>query len=129
MKKLLFVIAMCLASTVFAQKTSYTNGLLTYENREKNIKKNIGQNVTLTYDAFFKSYTVTYTDVNGYKKIMTFTHDGSQYEQYTYNGITFTVLMPDISLRYAKTGNGYITFSDTRKTYYGVRILHIRLQT
>lgn len=118
-KSVVLIFLIFIINVAFAQKTTYTNGLLSYENSEKNIKKNIGKNVTLTYDEFFKSYTVVYTDVNGYKKKMTFTHDGSQFDQYTCNGIIFYVIMPDVSLGYAKNGNGFITFSDLRKTLYG----------
>lgn len=115
------VVAIFLLAINFAnaQKTTYTGGLLAYENSAQGISKNIGKNVTLTFDAFYNSYTVVYTDVNGWSKKMVFVHDGSQYDQYIYNGIVFNVLMPEMTLGSAKNGSGFISFSDLRKTIYG----------
>jgi hypothetical protein len=65
----LFVLFFLGSFFVFSQKVKYTGGILQVNN------KNFGKNVTVVYDDFFDSYSISYTNSNGF--IINERYDGS----------------------------------------------------
>ena len=86
---LVLVLLIFSLNAAHAQKTIYTGGELSFTDNT-GASRNIGKNVTLTFDAFFKSYKVVYTDINGNRRSMTFVWDGRKpYSIYTYDGNSY----------------------------------------
>ena len=98
-----------------AQKTVYVGGTLIYSEAKwngvsrHNVSRNIGKNVTLTFDDFFDSYKVDYTDINEYRKTMTFVWTG-EFIDYRCNGIRYTSLG-------VFPGVGYVNFRNELHSY------------
>ena len=110
----LFLVSIFL-NFIILQTTSYTGGTIEYSINGKT--KPLGKNVTVKYDSFFKSYVITYKDINGIKHSMTFEYEEDS--RFTYNYVEYYCFFAEMGLEHAKFGNGYITFDDLRKSIYG----------
>lgn len=105
------------SSKVYGQTVKYSGGTIEYTINGRT--KPLGKNVTLKFDSFFKSYSITYTDINGYKKSLTFEYEAES--GFSYNGALYHcgICEAGLNANFSKNGNGFITFSDLRKSIYG----------
>jgi opacity protein-like surface antigen len=86
---ILVALAAFFTTNLYGQTTKYTGGTIEYSVNGKT--KPIGKNVTVTFDSFFKSYVVTYTDINGYKNKLTFEYENAS--RYSCNGVLYDCIL------------------------------------
>lgn len=102
---------------------TYTGGTITYkQGKGSTTDIPLGKNVKLTYDTFFKSYNVSFTDVNGYTKTMLFEYISPG--NYVWDGTQF-MCMSGLLSKY-----GTISFSDVQRfgTYLSFYITGLKLK-
>lgn len=92
----ILILLLFITTVSFGQeKTLLEDGKIKHSKPNTKMYTPLGKDVTLSYDEFFKTYTVTYTNVDGYKNVMKFKYDdiGDIFSgNWTYNGKRFTVV-------------------------------------
>lgn len=99
----------------FSQTTKYINGTIVYSINGK--EKPLGKNVTVVYDHFFKSYMISFTDLNGDRYKLTFQYENES--RYSNNGVLYDCIFCENSLSYAHKGTGFLLLTDLRQEIYG----------
>lgn len=107
---------------IYAQNSTYTGGII--QVRKYGVLKPLGKNVVLKYDSFFKSYNITYSDVNGSKITMLFEYNNP--ESVLYQDVEYHVNNEFLESK------GEISFFDKRKisslTLYQITNLKLKKQ-
>ncbi len=70
-------------------KCTYKNGTISYVTNNGEVVKNIGKNLTVTYDGFFNKYNFRFTNSNGRTEKITFEGQGNGYVC-SKDGLTYT---------------------------------------
>jgi hypothetical protein len=112
---LLIVINLIFTNKIYCQTKKYIGGTIEYSVNGK--VRPLGKNVTVKYDSFFKSYIITYTDIDGNRYKLTFQYESDS--RYNCNGVIYDCIFCESSLSYSIKGAGFLMLADQRQAYYG----------
>ncbi|MGG5487111.1 hypothetical protein [Gaetbulibacter sp. PBL-D1] len=94
----LLVLFLTISSTLYCQEnTLLRNGKIGKGTTSALFSEPLGRNVKVKYDVFFKTYIVTYTNIDGYNQTMKFVRDnditGGHFGELEYNRKRFGLII------------------------------------